>query len=98
MELDEQVWQFFSEDENNRKVERAVEDALRRAGWSAGIVWTRRAMRRGSGPADASCVEVWCVKLRGVEPEIRHCLSARDADPESAMVDKFARTFEALRQ
>jgi hypothetical protein len=96
MELDDQLWQFFDE-AADRRVEKAAGEALRRIGWNARIFWTRIAHRRGSGAGDATCVEVWCVKLVDIEPEIRHCLSIRDRDPEGEMVDKFVATFEALR-
>jgi len=76
----------------------AAKRALERIGWEMEIQSTRIAKHRGpGGPADARCVEIWCVKLVETEPEIRHCLSARDADPAAEMVTKLVATFEALR-
>ncbi len=74
-----------------------MEEAMRQIGWSAPIFWTRMAHGRGSGMVDATCIEVWCVKLADFEPEIRHCLSIRDANPAAEMVSKFAKTFEEIR-
>jgi hypothetical protein len=96
MELDEQIWEFF--EDVDHKVESAAEEALRRIGWSAPIFSTRLAWRRGAGGAgDATCAQVWCVKLADIENEIRHCLSTRDVNPEAEVVNKFARTFEKIR-
>lgn len=95
MELDEQLWEFFKD--ADQRIENAAEEAMRRIGWGAPIFWTRMAHRRGSGMIDATCIEVWCVKLADFEPEIRHCLSIRDANPAAEMVNKFARTFGEIR-
>jgi len=93
-ELDESIWQFFKDD---GRVNQAAGEALKRIQWDPQILWTRIAERRGSGMMDARCVEIWCVKLMGVEPEIRHCYSMLEKDRRGEMVDKFAATFEALR-
>jgi hypothetical protein len=95
IDLDETRWQFL-QDYPDRRIERAAEQALQRIGWQEPIRGARLAILRGAGPVNAECSEMWCVKLT-TEPEIRHCLSRRDADPQSAMVDKFAASFEALR-
>ena len=93
MDLDETKWQFF---DDNGSVRNAAEAALAQIGWQQRIFSTRIARRR-SGSMDSGCIAVWCVDLDGVQPEARLCLSSRDADPEGAMVHKFASTFDALR-
>jgi hypothetical protein len=95
MELDDQLWEFFKD--ADRRIENAAEEAMRQIGWSAPIFWAQMAHRRGSGMIDPTCIEVWCVKLADFEPEIRHCFSIHDADPAAEMVNKFARTFEEIR-
>jgi hypothetical protein len=92
MELDETIWRMFKD--SNRVVEDTVKEALQQIGWSVPFK-TQIALRRGSGSAPADCIEVWCVALDGVEPEIRHCRAVHDKHDD--MVKKFARSLEALR-
>ncbi len=95
MELDESKWQFFKD--ADQKIEHTAEEALRQIGWDATMAWTRRALLRGSGAVSGECIEVWCVKLSGVEPEFRICRSFHDFHEPAEMTAKFAAKFEEFR-
>jgi hypothetical protein len=95
MKLDADYWDFHPDED--RRVEMAAVEALLQICWNIPIVFAQRALSRGGGGVNAACLEVWCVKLAGVEPEIRHCFDIRERDPKVDMVNKFAATFEAVR-
>jgi hypothetical protein len=92
VELSEREWKMV---EDTGGVRRVAEEALRQIGWDIKIT-TRLAIRANSfAPAPANCVDLWCVKLAGIEPEIRHCRALWEKD--GAMVQKFAESFAVLR-
>jgi hypothetical protein len=92
MELDPDLWQLF--DDGERVVKDSAVRALAKSGVERNIFSTQIAHRRGSGAADASCVEVWCVDLVGSHAEVRVCRAVWDSDDD--MDAKLAERFAAL--
>jgi hypothetical protein len=76
------------------KIEDAAREALKQHGREPSFVSSELAVPRHARATHTDCDELWCVKIKESETEIRECMAVNDGREQ--MVKKFARAFGAV--